>query len=240
MATTAPASHVRAELILMAPPPTVGARPGGVLDRIRLQFNPNTLALSKANEWRRSPVRTAQESAMPEFVGSGPRSLSLEVLLDATATHDNSVEKTVERLLAACVPHPQSLASKKPASPWVRLDWGTAVTTSFNGVLANLSVSYALFDVDGKPLRATCALTIEEASVDPPGQNPTSGSFDARGAHRVVAGDCLPLLAWREYGDATAWRVIAEANEIDDPMALVNGSELIIPARHGAWSSERG
>ncbi|MGH3622029.1 MAG: peptidase M23 [Sciscionella sp.] len=229
-------SLARAQLSIMEPPARVGAKPGGVIARIRLQFNPDKLALSKSTEWRRKPSRMASQSALPEFVGSGPRSLSLEIFLDATATHDNSVEKNVEQLMLACVPTPRSLASRKPASPWVRFDWGTAKTTSFDGVLSNLSVSYTLFDVDGKPLRAMCSLSIEEATVDPPGQNPTSGSLEGRSTHRVVAGESLPMLAWREYGDATAWRVIAEANEIEDPMVLVPGSELVVP---GLDESER-
>ncbi len=227
--SSAPTSQTRAQLTIMEPPSTVGAQPGGVLARVPLQFNPNSLALSKTTEWRRTPSRMAGQSALPEFVGSGPRSLSLEVFLDATATHDNSVEKAVEQLMTACVPTPSSLARKTPASPWIRFDWGTSKTTSFNGVLTGLSVTYTLFDVDGKPLRATCSLTIDEASVDPAGQNPTSGSLEARSTHRVIAGDSLPLLAWREYGDATAWRTIAEANDIDDPMVLVPGTELIVP-----------
>ncbi len=99
--------------------------------------------------------------------------------------------------MKACVPTPASLGRKKPASPWVRFEWGTARTTSFDGVLSSLSVTYTLFDVDGRPLRATCALSIEEASVDPPGQNPTSGARTARSTHTVVAGDSLALLAWR-------------------------------------------
>ncbi|KRV50193.1 peptidase M23 [Wenjunlia vitaminophila] len=230
MSPAARASRARAQLTIMEPPSTVGAKPGGTLARLPLQFNPAKLALSKSTEWRRTPSRMAEQSALPEFVGSGPRVLSLEVFLDATATHDKSVEQAVEKLMQACVPTPASLARKAPASPWVRFDWGTSRTTSFDGVLSSLSVSYTLFDVDGTPLRATCSLSVEEASVDPPGQNPTSGARTARRTHRVVAGDSLPLLAWREYGDATAWRVIAEANDIDDPMVLVPGSELVLPA----------
>jgi nucleoid-associated protein YgaU len=53
-----------------------------------------------------------------------------------------------------------------------------------------------------------------------------------------VAGDSLALLAWREYGDATAWRAIAEANGIDDPMALVPGTELVVPGMRGEGSEE--
>ena len=222
-------SRARALLTIMEPPATVGARPGGALARIQLQFNPEKLSMTKSVSWRRKPARMASQASLPEFVGSGPRSLSLDVFLDATATHDKSVEKSVAQLMLACVPTPRSLAAKKPASPWVRFDWGTATTTSFDGVLTTFSVNYPLFDVDGTPLRATCSLTIEEAGVDVPGQNPTSGSLEARNTHQVVAGDSLPLLAWREYGDPTAWRAIAEANDIDDPMILPPGAELLLP-----------
>ncbi|SDD33928.1 CIS tube protein [Actinokineospora iranica] len=234
---TSGAGLARAQLTIMEPPAKVGAKPGAQIARVPFQFNPNTLALTKSTEWRRKPSRMASQSALPEFVGSGPRSLSLEVFLDATATHDNSVERKVEQLMLACVPTPRSLANKKPASPWIRFEWGTSKTTSFDGVLSSFSVNYSLFDVDGKPLRATCSLAIEEASADAPGQNPTSGSRVARRTHRVVAGDSLPQLAWREYGDATAWRLIAEANGIDDPLVLVPGAELLVPSadEDGAW-----
>jgi Contractile injection system tube protein/LysM domain len=231
-------SRARAQLTLREPPASVGAKPGGRIALLNLQFNPATLELRKTTEWRRTPSRTAGQSALPEFVGSGPRELSLEVFLDATATHDNSVEKAVEKLMKGCVPTPASLRRKKPASPWVRFEWGTARTTSFDGVLSSLSVTYTLFDVDGRPLRATCALSIEEASVDPAGQNPTSGARTARSTHTVVAGDSLAMLAWREYGDATAWRVIAEANGIDDPMALAPGTELVVPGLREAGGEE--
>lgn len=229
MATRPAGGLARAQLLIMEPPAKVGAKPGATIARVKFQFNPNKLGLSKTIEWRRKPSRTAKESSMPEFVGSGPRSLSVEVFLDATAEHDDSVEKKVEDLLKACVPTPRSLASKKPASPWVRFEWGTARTTSFDGVLTSLSVDYSLFDVDARPLRATCSLAIEEASVGAPRQNPTSGADSATRTHRVVAGDSLAQLAWREYGDATAWRLIAEANQIDDPLVLVPGTELLVP-----------
>jgi nucleoid-associated protein YgaU len=223
-------SLVKARLVIMEPPATVGSKPGGKLETVKFQFNPSTLSLSKSTEWRRKPARMAEEAALPEFVGSGPRTLSVNVFLDDTDDHENKVEKRVEELLTACVPTKKSIARKMPASPWVRFEWGKAKSVSFDGVLSSLSVDYSLFDVDGKPLRATCALSIEEASVGLPGQNPTSGAREARRTHRVVAGDSLPQLAFHEYGDATAWRAIAEANDIDDPMVLVPGTDLLVPA----------
>ncbi|HWO64726.1 MAG TPA: LysM peptidoglycan-binding domain-containing protein [Umezawaea sp.] len=230
---------VKARLVIMEPPARSGAKPGARLATVKFQFNPNRLALSKSVEWRRKPARMAGQASLPEFVGSGPRSLSVDVFLDATAEHDNSVEERVEKLMIACVPTKASLRKKKPASPWVRFEWGTAKSVSFDGVLSSLSVDYSLFDVDGKPLRATCSLAIEEAGAGTPGQNPTSGSREARRTHRVVAGDSLPQLAWREYGDATVWRVIAEANDIDDPMVLVPGTELLVPGVAGETGEDR-
>ena len=42
-------------------------------------------------------------------------------------------------------------------------------------------------------------------------------------------GDSLPSLSHRNYGDATRWRLIAEANGIDNPLALRRGAQLTIP-----------
>ena len=48
--------------------------------------------------------------------------------------------------------------------------------------------------------------------------------------HTVTDGDSLPSVAYKNYGDATRWRTIAEANGIDDPLALRRGHQLTIPS----------
>ncbi|QWF77829.1 CIS tube protein [Amycolatopsis sp. CA-230715] len=225
------ASLVHARLLIMDPPARVGGGAGKTFLRVPFQFNPNQLTLTKRTEWRRNPARMAEETSVPEFVGSAPRTLSVEIFLDGTDKHDDSVEQNVSKLLRACVPTPESRRKKRPASPWVKLVWGKAKTFSFAGVVQSVSVTYSLFDVDGTPLRARCSLTIDEGGSTTPNQNPTSGALEARRGHQVVAGDTLPALAWQEYGDATAWRLIAEANEVEDPMRLRPGTELLIPAQ---------
>jgi len=60
-------------------------------------------------------------------------------------------------------------------------------------------------------------------------QNPTSGGGVAPKTRTVHAGDRLDLIAWEEYGDATRWRLIAEANDITDPLHLPSGQVLAIP-----------
>ena len=78
-------------------------------------------------------------------------------------------------------------------------------------------------------MRATAQVQIEELTPKFAGQNPTSGSDRARTTHRLVDGDTLPTLAFREYGDAARWRDIASLNGIDDPMRISPGTTLFLP-----------
>ncbi|MGC9670030.1 peptidase M23 [Planosporangium sp. 12N6] len=227
----APSGKVAAFLQRYQPPTNGGSRPGGPLGGpITFMFNPNQLTLTKSAAWIPHIVRGAEEVGIPEFSGSGPRTLSLDVFLDVTDTHARTVQQRVDELLTCLVPTAPSIAAKAPSPPWVKFAWGQFRTVSFYAYVSQVNASYTLFEANGTPLRATCSLTLTEISGSTPGQNPTSGSRSANRVHRVVDGDCLELLAHREYGDPTMWRVIAEANDIDDPMRLRPGTELLLPA----------
>lgn len=222
---------VKAQLQLFKPPAAGSTQPGGPMGKpITFMFNPNQLQLTKSASWVPHLARGAESAGIAEFSGSEPSTLSLEIFLDATDKHDQSVRKRVDTLLTCCVPTKTSVTAKVPSPPWVRFTWGQFQTISFYAYVSQLSATYSLFDSDGTPLRATCSLTLNEISGSTPKQNPTSGSLAANRAYRMVAGDSLELLAHREYGDPTMWRVIAEANGIDDPVRLRPGTEVLVPA----------
>ncbi|MEU6021951.1 peptidase M23 [Micromonospora sp. NPDC047134] len=228
---TRPTGKVSAFLQRYQPPQGGGNRPGGRLDGpIVFMFNPNQLTLTKSAAWIPHVVRGAEQVGIAEFSGSEPRTLSLTVFLDVTDTHGRTVQQRVETLLSCCTPTMASIAAKAPSPPWVKFTWGQFQTVSFYSYVSQVTATYTLFNSSGTPLRATCDLTLTEISGSKPGQNPTSGGRSARRMHRVVDGDSLPLLAHREYGDPTVWRVIAEANDLDDPTRLRPGTELLLPA----------
>jgi hypothetical protein len=227
----ASSGKVKASLQLLSPPVAGASQPGGPLGGpITFTFNPNELSLTKSAQWIPHVVRGAQDVGLAEFSGSGPRTLSLTMFMDATDTHDRSVQQRVESLLTCCVPTKASIAAKAPSPPWVKFNWGQFQTVSFYSYVTQVNATYKLFDTDGTPLRATCALTLNEISGSTPRQNPTSGSLTAQRSHRLVAGDSLESLAFQEYGDPTAWRAIAEANDIDDPVRLRIGRQILLPA----------
>ncbi|WP_406495919.1 LysM peptidoglycan-binding domain-containing protein [Streptomyces sp. NBC_00846] len=217
-----------AYLELRTPPTGGGLTPGGPCGRIGFQFNPKELSLTKAASWKRSPAKGAKSSGPPEYQGSQPSKLTVEMFFDASDTQDTRVVTSVEQLFACCVPTNETRQQQRSSPPWVVFHWGGL--TGFPGYVSQVQAKYTLFTTSGVPIRAVCQVTMEEISGDTPGQNPTSGALAARRVHRLGAGDSLPSLAQREYGDPAAWRVIAEANGIDDPMRLAPGQQLLLPA----------
>lgn len=132
--------------------------------------------------------------------------------------------------MGCCEVTAKSIAAAQPSPPWVVFQWGAFSTARFTAYVSSVDASYSLFGTTGVPIRATCQVQLHEIPGKTKGQNPTSGALTAQRVHRIVAGDSLESLAWREYGDATVWRAIAERNGIDDPSRLPTGAELVLPA----------
>lgn len=221
----------KATLIIYEPPAGGGSGPGGEIGKVQFQFNPTELSLSKSANWLRVPAVATTGGEQPEFQGSEARSLSLSILLDTSGDpSSNAVRESVERLFSCLQVTQSSLSAKRPSPPWVKFLWGTFATVGFTAYVSSVDASYTVFSSGGNPVRATCHIVLQEIPKETPGQNPTSGALTARRLHRLVAGDSLHSLAWREYGEVSAWRAIAEANDIDDPMRLTPGTELLLPA----------
>lgn len=224
-------SLVRATLAIHEPPVGYSTTPGGLIGEFTLDFNPSQLNLNRRTQWKATPTAAVRDGALPEFLGPEPRSMTVEFLLDCSSEPGSTaVLKKAELLLSCCEVTTASIAAKQPSTPWVVFQWGSFSTTRFTAYVESVDVTYSLFATTGVPIRATCRLTLSEIPSRTAGQNPTSGALAVRRVHRFVAGDSLQSLAWREYGKATAWRAIAEANGIDDPARVTPGTELVLPA----------
>lgn len=224
-------SLVKATLAIHEPPIGLIMALGEKVKDIDFQFNPTQLVLSKSAQWTTRLAPKFRFAAIPEFNGAEPYTMQLQIFLDSSMTPSGTtVQDEVEALLSCCEVTLASIFAEQPCTPWVFFQWGSFSTASFIAYVQAVQATYTLFNPSGTPIRATCDLTITQIPLLTQGQNPTSGALEASRSHRIVAGDTLASLAWREYGDATAWRAIARANGIDDPMRLVIGTELLIPA----------
>ena len=111
-----------------------------------------------------------------------------------------------------------------------RISWGDGSQDKFNfpfvGVITSLTQNFTLFSAAGKPLRATLSVKILESLDWKKDELETDPEFTTR---LVKRGDSLSSIAHEVYRDPTRWRVIAEANHIDDPRHLTIGLRLAIP-----------
>ena len=190
-------------------------------------FNPTEYSISKSNDWKYKSV-TGTSFSPPEFGGGQPRQIELSLLFDQTFPPYTMPVRTSTAALLDMMEVPSGKTGGSPTAvpPFVTFAWGALV---FKGACTSLSVTYKLFKPDGDPLRADVKLTLKQAAAVQPGQNPTTRAAAGFGVHRVRDGDTLPSISYEAYGDATKWRLIAEANGVDNPLHLRRGVPLSLP-----------
>ena len=202
------------------------------LDALVFTYNPTQVQTSKTASWRRPTTRGAESTTAPEFTGSGPQTVEMELFFDAWNDPVGDVSGSVNKLLGWTRPTEISLhVRKKPSPPVLTFQWGASrALADFRGYLKSVNATYTMFRIDGSPIRATCKVTLEEIPSEAAGTNPTSGSPDSRRSRILSDGDSLASVAFREYGDAALWRGLAAFNGIDDPFRVPVGSRLLVPS----------
>jgi contractile injection system tube protein/LysM domain-containing protein len=192
-------------------------------DTIQCAFNPETYTISKTNVWTYKPNQS-KDWPDPEFGGGLPMTYKLSLLLDSSLQGaDQSIKDQANALMKAM--HGGGSAPK-----FVTFSWGQNKLPK--AAPLSISIQYALFHPNGDPMRAFVDLELAQAEDTSPAgqaQNPTTRGTAGLRSHIVQDGDSLHSIAYESYGDATRWRPIAEANGIDNPLALRRGSTLTIP-----------
>jgi hypothetical protein len=194
---------------------------------VECMFNPSDYKLTQRAILSRTET-PAKDGGTPEYAGTGPITLSMQLLFDEFGDLQGNVSKKVDTILGW--QHATSWNQDRPSPPRVQFLWGgNPLLARFRGVLTSVGVSYTVFRRDGTPVQAKVDVTIEgeEEPTAPP--NPTSHAISSRRLHTAVDGDSLQSVAFAELGKAAYWRAIAELNDIDDPFRLRSGQVLLIP-----------
>jgi nucleoid-associated protein YgaU len=107
------------------------------------------------------------------------------------------------------------------------VEWGNATRlTSLRRGDQQSDPTFYLFKNTGEALRATLNLTVVEFLDPQVNLRETDPELTTR---LVKRGDTLTNIAAEVYRDPALWRLIAEANGLDDPRRLEIGRRLTIP-----------
>jgi nucleoid-associated protein YgaU len=90
---------------------------------------------------------------------------------------------------------------------------------------------FTLFSPEGVPLRATLSVSVREyKTLDQQLKELNLNSPDRQRFHVVQEGETLSGIAARYYSKPGEWRLIAEANDIEDPRRVEPARLLVVPA----------
>jgi nucleoid-associated protein YgaU len=203
--------------------------------RIEAMFNPNRLTVSRSAKWE-DQKSAKRDNPELQFTGADPSTLTIDLFFDTYDTPDKvkqSVRKYTARLLHLATVEKHG---DKHRPPVCQLTWGQQAVF-FQGVLTQLETQFTLFMDDGTPVRATNKCTFKQWRSNVADlKKQDLMSSDVAKVWRVKQGQTLAGIAAVEYGDPREWRAIAEANGMDDPLAMVPGRMLVLPARQVAWT----
>ncbi|NEO31307.1 MAG: LysM peptidoglycan-binding domain-containing protein [Symploca sp. SIO3C6] len=208
------------------------------LAEITVLFNPQSYSISKSVTW--SPPQTSNsESTQTDrkvnaptltFGGGGSRQLTLDLFFDVTEPINgqkiDDVRRETDKIVALT-----RIERDLQRPPACEISWGDAPTTSdfpFTGVISSLTQKFTLFKSDGKPIRANLSVTFIEFLDPEQDKRQTDPEFTSR---IIKQGDTLSSIAAEVYHNPKLWRIIAQANQIDNPRQVETeiGLRLTIP-----------
>jgi LysM repeat protein len=200
--------------------------PSGIFEA---QVNPNEITLSYEIEYDSASGHGTTSSRM-NFKKAKPGDLSLVFFIDGTGADGKLVNgKPID--VQAKINEFQLVtgySGKIHRTSYLKVMWGTLQVKRC--VLKSASIAYKLFKPDGIPLRAVITAVFTDNSDDKTSQAIAQNeSPDLAHLYLVKAGDTLPSLCDRIYGDPNYYLEVARVNQIDNFRRLNVGSKLFFP-----------
>jgi len=206
---------------------------------LTVQFNPSEYTLTKGAQIAEIPI-PGLDSPVLQFVRGQTETMAFDLFFDTTEKGTGSEAEPVTAKTDAFYDLVK-IEGDRHAPPIVLFAWGgdafpghrrpdSQQRHGFKGIVESVRQRFTYFSSLGLPLRATLSITLREyKTLDQQIAELNLRSPDHTKAHVVREGESITRIAERTGGDPRDWRRIAEANGIDDPLALPPGLRLAIP-----------
>lgn len=207
------------------------------LGKFELPINPEQFSQSFKVAYDQKQAAGAQ-GADPEFKVSKPEELKLDFTFDGTGVvpvkgKANSFHKDVVDQVESFLKIVYVMNSETHKPNFLRLLWGNISfgdQNSFDCILTDLTIDYTLFAPDGKPLRAKLKATfLSYVEAKRRIREEGKQSPDVTHVRRVKAGETLPLMTQRIYGDQSYYLQVAKVNGLVNFRQLKTNTTLQFP-----------
>ena len=190
-------------------------------------FNPETIRMGKRVRVEESKEQ-GQDQGRIQFKSGTAWDINLpDLIFDTFESKEDVRAKYIERLERFVYVEPEL-----HSIPRLKFNWGR-FSPEYTMVVVGMEVSYEMFLADGTPVRAKVKLSLKSyeslmSRQDTVGDNQLKSPDHAR-IYNVRRGDTLPLISQHAYDTPSEWRRIADYNNIEDPLRLEPGAQLLLP-----------
>ena len=197
---------------------------GQPIGEFEAQVNPNEITLAYEMEYDSAQGSGTTNSRM-EFKKVKPGDTALTFFIDGTGANGRpvDVQQKIEQFQTVT-----GYNGNIHRPNYLKVVWGTLQVKRC--VLKSASIAYKMFKPDGVPLRAVITANFTDNSDDrtrvavAQDQSP-----DLMHARLVKAGDNLPALCSKIYGDPNYYLEVARANRIDNFRNIAPGTKIFFP-----------
>ena len=229
--------------------------------RTKVQFNPDSLKVSFTNSIQQPSGSGDQNGPQAQqFVGAGSTKLAVTLTFDVTGEFpeglnpEDDVRRLTQKVAYFITPRGDPPAANPPTHyipPAVRFVWGSF---SFDGMVESMEETLDYFSHEGRPLRATVALSITQQKITEfrfnpannapgvtrrggaaPGTSPLTEAPSGSTLQGLASGGlsgsagfgaAAQIGAGVSVGGGLEWQAIATANGIENPRVLEPGIRI--------------
>jgi len=169
-------------------------------------------------------------SSVPaKFTKIKPQDFEIEFLFDSTGViappsgSSDSVQDELDKFRAIAFTY----NGDEHRPNFLKLVWGSLL---FKGVLMSMDIEYKLFKPSGEPIRAVAKCSFKGHQDDEErAAEEKKSSPDLTHVRLVKAGDTLPLMTHRIYGDSKYYLEVAKYNKLSNFRKLTPGQQIVFP-----------
>ncbi|HHV12881.1 MAG TPA: LysM peptidoglycan-binding domain-containing protein [Clostridiales bacterium] len=197
---------------------------------IEVQFNPAEYNISEGANYADKNV-PGLDGPITQYISGTAQTLNMTLIFDTyeppevlkLSESGTDVTKKTQKIVELTY-----IKGDLHRPPVVTFSWSSL---SFKGVITDVKQSFTMFLSDGMPVRAKLDVTfksvfdITKAKRKSPFESPDRTKF-----RTVHEGEQLWNFAYKEYGSAKMWRVIAKENGIMNPLDISPGQIIKLPA----------
>ncbi len=196
------------------------------------QINPETYAQTFEIEYDEEQA-PGTSNTLPRYNRTKPQTLEFEFVFDTTGAVPGTTDeqRTSDVGVLEAIDHFKKVAfsfdGETHRPPFLILSWGSLL---FKCVLTGMTITYKLFRPDGVPVRAVVKASFQGLMEDPLRvAEENRQSPDLTHVRVVQAGDTLPLMCKKIYGDPKYYLEVARLNKLIEFRNLQIGQRIEFP-----------